>query len=257
LIVRSLALKTELGLAATRGTITDRGDYVVIVTPDDPGYYYGNLLLLPAPPQVGEVAFWMRRFGDELGKNPAIKHVTLWWDGVTGDAGAEDELVANGFRIDRNVVLTADTISAPVHAVNQLSPEQVLDTADLAFATGDRHDENYREFLQRRARWQSSLVARGLAKFFGIYERDELVASLGLVPMGNVARYQDVQTAVAFRRRGFAAALLATAAREVPSPRYAIMSATGSDAARVYTRVGFRVAELTVSACRYPTPLSG
>ena len=149
--------------------------------------------------------------------------------------------------------MTADSISAPVHAVNQLSPEQVLDTADLAFATGDRHDENYREFLLRRARWQSSLVTRGLAKFFGIYEQDELVASLGLVPMGNVARYQDVQTAVAFRRRGFAAALLATAAREVPSPRYAIMSAAGSDAARMYARVGFRVAELTVSACRYPT----
>jgi hypothetical protein len=57
LIIRSLALKTELGLAATRGTITDRGDYVVIETPDDPGYYYGNLLLLSAPPQVGEVAY--------------------------------------------------------------------------------------------------------------------------------------------------------------------------------------------------------
>lgn len=252
MIIRSLALKTELGLAATRGTITDRGDYVVIVTPDDPGYYYGNLLLMPAPPQVGEVAFWMRRFGDELGKNPAIKHVTLWWDGVTGDAGAEDELVANGFKIERSVVLTADTITAPVHAVNQLSPEQVLDTADLAFATGDRHDENYRDFLLRRARWQSALVTRGLAKFFGVYEQDELVASLGLVPMGNVARYQDVQTAVAFRRRGFAAALLATAAREVPAPRYAIMSTPGSDAERVYMRVGFRVAELTVSACRYP-----
>src|SRR5205823_524028 len=46
LILRSLALKTELGLAATRAKIVDRGDYVVITTPDDPGYYYGNLLLL-------------------------------------------------------------------------------------------------------------------------------------------------------------------------------------------------------------------
>ena len=254
MIVRSLALKTELGLAATRGTITDRGDYVVISTPDDPGYYYGNLLLMPAPPQVGEVAFWMRRFGDELGKNSLIKHVTLWWDGVAGDCGAEDELVANGFRIERSVILTTDRVTAPVHAVNQLSPAQVLDTADLAWAIGDRHDENYREFLLRRARWQSSLVTRGLAKFFGVYEQAVLVASLGLVPMGNVARYQDVQTAAAFRRRGMASSLLATAATEVPSSHYVIMSAAGSDAERVYARAGFRVAELTVSACRYPAP---
>ncbi|HET9991082.1 MAG TPA: hypothetical protein VFQ65_21265, partial [Kofleriaceae bacterium] len=80
MIIRSLALKTELGLAATRATIVDRGDYVVITTPDDPGYYYGNLLLLPAPPQVGEVAFWVRRFASEF-PQPEIKHVTLWWDG--------------------------------------------------------------------------------------------------------------------------------------------------------------------------------
>jgi len=252
LIIRSLALKTELGLAATRGTITDRGDYVVIETPDDPGYYFGNLLLLSAPPQVGEVAYWTRKFGEELGKNAAIRHVTLWWDTVTGDAGAEDELLAAGFRIDRNLLLTAERVTAPAHAISQLSPEQVLDTEDLGWATGDRHDENYREFLKRRARWQSSLVARGLAKFFGVYDQGELVASLGIVPMGNVARYQDVQTAVTHRRRGLAGALLATAAREVPSSRYAIMAEPGGEAERVYTRVGFRVAERPVSACRRP-----
>jgi GNAT superfamily N-acetyltransferase len=248
LIIRSLALKTELGLAATRGIITDRGDYVVVQTPDDPGYYYGNLLLLPAAPQVGEVGFWMRRFHDELGKLPLIRHIALWWDGVAGDAGAEDELLANGFRIDRSVVLTADRVSAPVHAVHVLSPQQVLDTADLAFAVGDRHDENYREFLARRAAWQSRLVAEGKAQFFGIYDGGELVASLGLVPMGNVARYQDVQTAEAFRRRGYASALLAAAAHEIPSSRYVIL--TTRETAAVYTRVGFEIVEQTVSACR-------
>ena len=48
MIVRSLALTTELALATTRGRITDRGDYIVVETPDDPGYYFGNLLVLPA-----------------------------------------------------------------------------------------------------------------------------------------------------------------------------------------------------------------
>ena len=250
MIIRSLALKTELGLAATRGIITDRGDYVVVKTPDDPGYYYGNLLLLPAPPQVGEVGFWMRRFHDELGP---VKHCTLWWDGISGDAGAEAELLANGFRIDRSVVLTATRVSAPVHAVHVLSPQQVLDTADLAFAIGDRHDENFREFLERRSAWHSRLVAEDKAKFFGIYDSGDLVASLGIVPMGNVARYQDVQTAEPFRRRGFAAALLAAAAHEVPSSRYVILATP--ETVNVYTRVGFAIAEQTVSACR--SPLSG
>jgi GNAT superfamily N-acetyltransferase len=253
-IVRSLALKTELGLAATRATITDRGDYVVIETPDDPGYYYGNLLLLPAPPQVGEVSFWTRRFASELGGKPGIRHVTLWWDGTSGDVGAADELHAAGFTIEPSTVLTATRITAPPAElpIVALSPDQVLATADLAWAIGDRHDEHYREFLVRRARWRSTQIARGLATFYGAYDQGQLVASLGLVPMDRIARYQDVQTAAPYRKRGLAGAMLAAAARDVAADHYVILTAAGSDAERLYHRVGFTFAERTAAACRYP-----
>ncbi len=254
MIVRGLALKTELGLAATRGRITDRGDYVVIETPDDPGYYYGNLLLLPAPPQVGEVAFWTRRFHDEFGKNPAIRHVTLWWDGTTGDVGAEHELTSAGFTIEPSTVLTATRIAAPPAElpIVALSPQQALATADLAWAIGDRHDEHYRDFLVRRARWHSTLISRGLATWYGAYDRGQLVASLGLVPMDRLARYRDVQTAPGSRKRGLAGAMLAAAARDVQADHYVILTAAGSEAERLYHRVGFTFAERTVAACRRP-----
>ena len=100
MVVRSLALTTELALAATRGRTIDRGDYVVIETPEDPGYAYGNLLVLPAAPQVGEVAYWTRKFEAELGR-PSITNVTFWWDGIAGDVGAESELIAANFALER------------------------------------------------------------------------------------------------------------------------------------------------------------
>jgi GNAT superfamily N-acetyltransferase len=256
--IRSLALTTELGLAATRGRIVDRGDYIVVVTPDDPGYYYGNLLVLPAPPQVGEVAYWTRRFGEELGHDPAIRHVTLWWDGITGDAGARDELVAAGFTIETSHVMVADDVNAPESPlpILPLAPEQVLATADLAWAIGDRHDEAYRSFLDRRAAWHSRLVERGTARFWGVHDHGDLVASLGIVTLGTLARYQDVQTAVAYRKRGIASALLATAGRDAlerDADRVVIIAQPNSEAERVYARVGFRVVERTSSACRYPS----
>jgi GNAT superfamily N-acetyltransferase len=253
LIVRSLALTTELALAATRGTIIDRGDYVVIETPDDPGYAYGNLLVLPAPPQVGEVAYWTRKFEAELGK-PGITHVTFWWDGATGDLGAERELIAANFALELNLVMTATQVTASPSPlpIRELVPGELELTHDLAWALGDRHDENYREFLRRRAHWQRSLVERGLAKFFGAFDGSELVASLGLVAMKHVARYQDVQTSPNFRKRGLAGALLATAAAALPAERYVIMAAPGGEAERVYRRVGFALTERTASACRYP-----
>lgn len=258
MIVRSLGLTTELALAVTRGTVTDRGDYLVVETPDDPGYYHGNVLVLPAAPQLGEVAYWTRRFDGELGRNKAIKHVTLWWDGVTGDVGAASELAAAGFAITTNQVMVADAVEAPApngFAVRPLAASEISATADLAWANGDRHDEPYRQFLQRRAAWQHALVCRGAATFWGAFDGSQLVASLGLVPVSGVARYQDVQTLASHRRRGLAGALLGAAARHAianGAARVVIVAEPDSEASRVYSRVGFRTLERTASALRPP-----
>jgi GNAT superfamily N-acetyltransferase len=243
--VRSLALTTELALAATRGRILDRGDYLVVETPDDPGYYYGNLVVMPAAPQVGEVAFWTRRFHEHF---PDAEHVTLWWDGIRGDTGAEAELVAAGFTLERSVVMVADAIAAAPAALplRELSPDEI--TEELAWTLADRHDEAYRGFLQRRAAWQRQLVTRGTGKFWGAFDGARLVASLGLVELGTLGRYQDVQTLPAYRRRGLASALLHAAARAASVERVVVLAAK----ADLYERAGFRIIERTVAACRYP-----
>jgi hypothetical protein len=255
--VRSVALQTELALARLRGRVTDRGDYIVVETPDDPSFRYGNLLVMPAPPQVGEVAYWMRRFADELGNRPGITHVCFWWDGIAGDAGAVDDLVAAGFVLERLHVMVAsprDVASAPAALpIRALTPDEVLATAALAYAVGETHDESTRAFLERRAANNRELALRGVAKFFGAFDGETLVASLGIVQLGALARYRDVQTLAAYRARGLASALLATAAAAVdPSSQLAIVTLEGSAAERVYVRAGFRVAERTVSACKHP-----
>ncbi|MBV8760005.1 MAG: GNAT family N-acetyltransferase [Deltaproteobacteria bacterium] len=247
--IRSLALTTELALANTRGRVTDRGDYLVVETPDDPGYFYGNMLVLPAAPQVGEVNYWTRRFAEHL---PGLAHVTLWWDGITGDAGAESELVAAGFTIERALVMTAEAIAnteAPL-PVRTLAADEITDT--LPWALADRHDESYRQFLLRRAAWQRSLVARGLATWVGAFDGAQLVASLGLVELGTIGRYQDVATLPAYRGRGLASALLHAAAKATSVERVVVLT----EKADLYERAGFRIIERTASACRYPPGVS-
>lgn len=257
MLVRSLALRTELGLARTRRKVTDRGDYLVVETPDDPTYFHGNVLVLPAAPQVGEVTYWMRKFASELGRNPAIKHVTLWWDGISGDAGAADELRAAGFEIGVHQALVATDVNAPAtpFAIRPLRVDEIEATADLGWLIGDRHDEAYREFLYRRAAWHRALVARNAATFWGAFEGDKIVATLGLVPLGDVARYQDVQTLPSHRKRGIAGALLAASAKHAIAngvERVLIVAELESAASRVYARVGFRMIERTASAVRAP-----
>jgi ribosomal protein S18 acetylase RimI-like enzyme len=266
-VIRSLALTTELALAALRGRVTDRGDYLVVETPDNPGYYDGNVLVLPAPPQVGEVTYWTRRFTDELGKNPAIKHVSLWWDGTNGDEGAAAELRAAGFSLQSNQVMVLERgarasdqratygTAATLLPVRELAPDEVLATADVAYTIGDRHDDTYRLFLDRRAAWHRDLVTSGRATFWGALDGDALVASLGLVWLDDkhVARYQDVQTLPTHRKRGLASALLdastqAAFARGIE--RVVIITEPDGAGARIYARHGFRTVERTVNARR-------
>ena len=253
--IRSVGLATDLEILATRGVITDRGNYLVVATPDDPSYYFGNMLVLPAAPQVGEVAYWSRTFASEL-PDPAIRHVTLRWDGIAGDTGATGELIAAGFKVETNAVLSARMIHAPHVAVEirALAAREVPATAELEYADAEHHDEAFRQFLVRRAIWKQSLVASGKAAWFGAFDGGELVGALGLVALGSRARYPDVQTRATHRKRGIAAALLATAAREVlPVIQELVIVAEADGAAmRVYERVGFRVIERVASACRYP-----
>lgn len=252
--LRSLGLLTDLELARTRGQVIDRDGYLVVQTRDDPSYYFGNLLVLPAAPQVGEVAYWTRKFASELGGDPAVRHVALRWDGIHGDTGATDELIAAGFTVEVLQVMTAPALSTVpyVHELRRLEARDLVAAAELEYAIGDRHDDSFRRFLHRRAVWKQALLARGGATFWGAFDREALIGSLGIVQLGTRARYQDVQTAVAYRKQGVASALLTAAARASGANDFVIVAEPNSAAARVYESVGFRTVERVGSACRYP-----
>ncbi|HEY4242845.1 MAG TPA: GNAT family N-acetyltransferase [Kofleriaceae bacterium] len=256
--LRSLGVATDVALIATRGTVADRGDYLVLATPDDPGYYYGNLLVLARAPQRGEVGHWLDVFHREHA-GPEIHHVTLEWDG--DDEPPTDELVDAGFTVERANVLVATAV-APAAApdgieVRELIPEELARATELAYAD-IADDEPHRRFMQRRGAWKRALVARRLAQFWGAFADGALVGSLGVVPvstaLGRFGRFQDVQVEEPVRRRGIAAALIAAAVAQAPPlDGFAIVAETGSDAARVYERAGFRIHERQTSACRYPS----
>lgn len=257
--VRSVALTTELQLAATGGRVIDRDDYLVVATPTEPSYYFGNLLVWPAAPQVGEIAYWLRRFADELGRDPAIRHVAFRWDGTTGDVGARHELVAAGFTVWVHDVMRATTVTAAPtsYALRPLRPDELVADAELAYAISDQHDEGFRAFTLRRAAWKRTLVERGLATWWGAFAGAQLVGSLGLARFGTLGRYQDVQTATAHRQRGIASALLAAAAADARAAgveQLVIVVEPDSPASRVYARAGFAPIERTASAFRAPKP---
>ncbi len=210
---------------------------------------------------------------EELGDNPEIRHITLCWDGTTGEVSSRGELVRAGFVVEVQQVMIARAAAVPTPTLDPslelraLDPSDLSSVCELAYAIGDRHDEAHRQFLQRRSAWHQRLVDQGRARFWGVFERSSLVGSLGLVvlappgsdlataPLDHIGRYQDVQTAPSHRRRGIAGALLGTAAAwgsQHAIDTVVIVAIPDSAAARVYQRLGFRTIEHTSSACRVP-----
>lgn len=250
-----IALQTDLALAAMRGRVVDRGDYLVVRTPDDPSYYYGNLLVFPAAPEPADVPVWLARFAEEL---PDARHRAFMWDGPTGDTGA---LVEAGFVVEVTQALVADDndvlpAPAPALPLRELTADETAETWRLPFEMSPDHHDDYRLFLRRRATWHAQLVGRGDARFWGAHDGGALVASLGLVELaggGDLARFQDVQTAPGYRRRGLARALISAAAAGARAKRLVIVAEPGGAGERLYERAGFRAIGLSAGAHKRPT----
>ena len=85
--IRSLAYQTDLCFPRLDGEVMDRGDYVVIRTPSNPTFHWGNFLLFDRPPASGDLDRWRRLFAEEIGAAPATQHLAFGWDSVEGETG--------------------------------------------------------------------------------------------------------------------------------------------------------------------------
>jgi len=94
------------------GHVADRGDYIVIKTPSNPGYFYGNLLLFFDAPKAGSLERWKHKFRDEFRGDPGITHFTFLWD-TPDEIGDISDLKAANFQINSSKVLTASAVHPP------------------------------------------------------------------------------------------------------------------------------------------------
>jgi GNAT superfamily N-acetyltransferase len=264
--IRSLALTTELMIWQTRGQVIRRPAYWVVKTPTDPDYFFGNLLLIPQAPTAESVALWQARFVEEF-PDTTIRHATLWWDQGELSNQARLALQSAGFTITTTAVLKRGPESIPVAersielsplSLRQLHKDDVGQLTNLAMSLVDDMSPSYAAFLHRRSSWQAALISRGVAGFFGASDGEQsLRASVGVVVDRGLARFQDVQTAAAFRKQGLASGLIAMAhqwAAEKGAHDFVVFSEVDTAAQSLYQSLGFVVVEHTHNACRYPLP---
>ncbi len=264
-LVRGLSAgwATDLAVWQLSGSqIEDRGDHLVVRTASNPDYHWGNCLVVLDPESVHDGDRWASVFAAEfpwadwlaVGLSRLPKEVTSWRQ--------------LGAMVEVDEVLT--TTTTPAHAplpvgyhVRRLAGtdweahvrKEILGNT----RSGQEEPGSFERFIRARVDERRALSDRNEAAFFGAFadtlDDEALVADLGIVVCGLVARYQSVATDSAHRGRGLASHLLRVAAAWSATrgcTSWVIITESTNAAGRVYRRAGFQPTASNAQAYRPP-----
>jgi GNAT superfamily N-acetyltransferase len=243
-----LGWQTDLAVLRHSGSrIEDRGDHLLVTTPDNPGYHWGNFVFVSDASAVDDAARWLQTFENAF---PEAAWVAIGLVRMPEDRSAWR---AHRLGLELDEVLSArelptQTPLADGYTVRTIAGDDWEQSVARAVADNERSGEHeatsFARFARQRAQAKRRLHERGTAAFFGAFHADVLVAELGIVRCDTTARYQSVGTDPEHRRRGLASHLLGVAARwagERGCERWVIITESTNPAGRVYRSVGFQL----------------
>src|SRR5258708_6844383 len=109
--VASLGYLTDLAVRIAEGAqVTDCGDHILVRAEQNPGYWWGNFILLARAPDADHLSGWLSRFAAE---SPAARPRACGGDVTSASDANQAVFTAAGFRVDRSAVLTAGSVSEP------------------------------------------------------------------------------------------------------------------------------------------------
>lgn len=251
MMIHSLGYRTDLALLRMGGsTVDDEGDHLVIRSPHNPRFWWGNFLLLKHNPSTPEeaadrVALFRTSF-------PDAKYVAV---GVDETDGLESQALAeHGLTDSRDTVMVADTVHLPPRPATHAEFRPLLGDEDWAqhvelslachpSSAGESEQEN-RTFVKDTGRINRKRVEERHGVWMGAFVNGRLDSQMGLLDAGdNLARFQSVETRPAARGQGLAGTLTYMTSRHgmgVMGARRLVMVADPAYIAiRVYASVGF------------------
>jgi GNAT superfamily N-acetyltransferase len=250
---------TDLAILEHCGSIVeDHQDHLIVRTPHNPDFHWGNCLFVTDEDAVGDAGRWVNAF------QLAFPEATWVAIGLTRMPDDQDAWIAQGLDLELDDVLTTRTLprQTPLpqgYTVRRLSGRDWAQSVARSVAENHRTDEqdpkSFERFAQGKAQARRALSERDIGAWFGAFAHDTLVADLGIVRCGTTARYQSVGTDDEHRRRGLASQLLGVAAQWAADggcDRWVIVTEATNPAGRVYRSLGFEPDTGNAQAYRKP-----
>ena len=272
IIPRSLVWATNIDVLPLDHVVVRREGYLVVRSPSNPMHYWGNLLLFDEPPRPDDGSRWERLFEREFAGEPRTRHRTFAWDRADGALGAAlEEFVGRGYDLEQTVGLIAlreqirphrrANREVVVRALDPAGDAELWDAVvEVQVASRDEREseDEHREFSRTRQGDLRQLFELGRGAWFVALDPDsgQVAGSCGVVVTGTRGRFQAVDTAARYRRRGICSRLLVEAAHRSAArygaERFVIAADPGYHALGLYESLGFARAERVCGACRRP-----
>lgn len=239
--LQNVGLSTDLEIARFEGLVKDRGDYLVVETPGNPSYYWGNYLIFPKEPTREDGERWTNHFRQEFAHQPLIKHIALTWDSY--EPGEE---IPGLSREEASILTLAPSqLNKPLHHNSALEIRPLKTDQDWEAAIQNQvacRMEGFEEagyFVFKRAQMGKyrRMAEAGLGNWWGAFSQGKLVGDCGLYLFGELGRFQAVGTSPHHRRQGVCATLIYEVARQ--NPKLLVIVAELGTADRTYRSVGF------------------
>jgi GNAT superfamily N-acetyltransferase len=257
--IESLAFRTDVALARHAGSVVeDRGDHVVVRTPDNPAYYWGNYLLLPHAPAADEMPAWEATFAATF---PECSHRAY---GVATARGTREDLAAfaaAGLETDASTVMTATAVHEPPRPNREATYRPLVGDDDWAQQIGlwmADGEVDQRDFAVAKVAAERRMAEAGGGAWWGAFLGDRLLSSMGLFSASpGLARFQQVQTHPEARGRGLAGTLVHRVSTfgfdELDATTLVMVADPDYLAIRIYRSVGFDDTETQLQAQRRPS----
>jgi GNAT superfamily N-acetyltransferase len=250
---------TDLAILELTGSVVEHHEHhLVIRSPGQPDFHWGNFVLVADEESVDDAGRWVDTFRLAF---PDADWLAIGLPRMPDDP---QSWRARGLDVELDDVLTTRTMphGTPLpqgYTVRRLDGPDWDQALARSVAANERSDEqdpsSFEQFARGRLRTRQELSRRDLGAWFGAFADGALVADLGIVRCGSTARYQDVSTDEEHRRRGLAAHLLGVAAgwaAEGGCDRWVIVTEATNPAGRVYRSLGFAPDTGAVLAYRKP-----
>jgi GNAT superfamily N-acetyltransferase len=249
--------ETDLAILRHGGSsIEEFEDHIVVRSPHNPEFHWGNFILVSNSSLVNDGERWLKTFAD------AFPEATWAAIGLSHFPDSPQAWTTLGMELERMEVLKAIE-PPPVPEIAEGYTSRIFGEGDwdLLLAreiaenkkSGEHDSESFERYISNAIKGYEALSRNGLAAWFGAFHESELIADLGIVICGKTARYQSVQTDERHRSQGLATHLLGTAAdwaRERGCTSWVIVTESTNSAGRVYRRAGFKPDLETVTAYR-------